>query len=541
MAVGIGIPVDIPSDKGVHIKSAGAKGEKYVYIYTGYFRNSDGNPRNKSVSLGKYDEVSGKMMPNGNYFERYKINRTLSGSRRWDYGYSYLILKVCRDTELLECLIKAFGRSAAADIIVMAAYIIREGNAMDGLDDWQGRNFFPGHSRLLNSAATSRCFASYTYPQRTEFFRHWVIAAMTGDTVCYDVTSVSSYAKKMTSVERGYNRDGDDLAQFNLGMFCDEGSKTPLYCDRYNGSLTDRTNLANVLANAGDVGIRRVRMILDGGFWIEECVKNLSRMCVAFTVGLPASQEISRKTIADYGFGIDSYANELSGRNIFCVQIETVLYDISGKIMLYYDESNHSALCKELSEYIDRLKAELRDLKRYPKSKLSRYEKYFSVTKHSDDPGFDFSVKTEAIDRIRADKGFFLLFTTDMNASPSDILDFYRAKDADEKIFSQIKVDMAGSRIRTHNEATTDGKTFVTFVACAIRSYLLGNLKQYMADSSTSLKKALNQLCNIEMASGADGFRFVRALTKKQKQILSAFNADKDILSSVEYLSTLNL
>jgi hypothetical protein len=35
------------------------------------------------------------------------------------------------------------------DIIVMAAYIIREGNAMDGIEDWQQRNYFPGFTRLL--------------------------------------------------------------------------------------------------------------------------------------------------------------------------------------------------------------------------------------------------------------------------------------------------------------------------------------------------------------------------------------------------------
>jgi len=63
-----------------------------------------------------------------------------------------------------------------------------------------------------------------------------------------------------------------------------------------------------------------------------------------------------------------------------------------------------------------------------------------------------------------------------MKSTASDILDYYRAKDVDEKLFAQIKVDMDGSRIRTHSEETTDGKTFVTFIACVIRSYLLNKL-----------------------------------------------------------------
>ena len=55
--------VDIPDDDGVHIKIAGAKGEKYVYKHVKYFRNTEGKPRNKSKAIGKFDSGSGKMFP----------------------------------------------------------------------------------------------------------------------------------------------------------------------------------------------------------------------------------------------------------------------------------------------------------------------------------------------------------------------------------------------------------------------------------------------------------------------------------------------
>ena len=44
--------VNIPDDKGIHTKSAGAKGDKYVYKYVQYYRNKDGNPRNKAKLSG---------------------------------------------------------------------------------------------------------------------------------------------------------------------------------------------------------------------------------------------------------------------------------------------------------------------------------------------------------------------------------------------------------------------------------------------------------------------------------------------------------
>jgi transposase len=60
----------------------------------------------------------------------------------------------------------------------------------------------------------------------------------------------------------------------------------------------------------------------------------------------------------------------------------------------------------------------------------------------------------------------------------NDVLYYYRAKDADEKLFNQIKVEMEGNRIRTHNEEATGGKIFVIFLALIIRTYMRNKLKK---------------------------------------------------------------
>jgi transposase len=529
-----GILIDIPDDEGVHVKSAGVKGEKYVYKYVKYFRNAEGKSRNRAKSIGKFDADSGKMMPNNNYYDMYNVDPSVPDIEVWDYGYSYVVLKACRDTGLLDCLSGAFGEQRAMDIVLMASYIIREGNAMDGIDDWQQRNYFPNCSRLLTSNSTSKIFAALTTGEANNFFTDWVKATAGGGVVCYDVTSISSYARQMPSVERGYNRDGEDLAQFNLGMFCDETSKMPLYYNRYNGSLTDKVNLSCALANAEAVGIKRVKMVLDGGFMDKGCLADLHGLCDAFIVGLPAYLKESQNILASHGGGIDTYANELSVPHTFCIAVDTEIHGVPGKVLLCFDALNHVCLCNELSELINRLKAELATLKRYPMNKIKRYEPYFTITKHEIGGGFDYEVDVNKVDKLRKSKGYFLIFTTDMESNPEDTLYHYRAKDAVEKLFDQIKCDMDGNRIRTHNEQTTDGKVFVTFVACAIRSYLLSKLGQYLTDNSTSLKKAFSQLSNITIISGASGFRFIKALTKKQKQILKHLDADKSIVASLK-------
>ena len=202
--------------------------------------------------------------------------------------------------------------------------------------------------------------------------------------------------------------------------------------------------------------------------------------------------------------------------------------------MLYFDPQSHSQLCRELSERIQLLTAELAALKRYPKGKLKRYSPYFTIVKHDGDSGFDFQVNNESVDQARQNKGYFLLFSTDMTSKPEDVLYYYRAKDADEKLFDQIKVDMQGGRIRTHNERTTDGKIFVTFVALAIRTYMLGTLSKYLSTNSTSLKKVINKMANIIVVTTDGVCRFTKALTKIQKDILTPFKAVEDILLSLD-------
>lgn len=525
--------VPVPDDKGVHIKSAGAKGEKYVYKYVKFFRNSEGYPRNKARSIGKLSTEPGMMIPNSNYFEIYKVAASLPDVAVWDYGYTWLFQKVCNDTGLADILHAVFG-PRSAELAAMAAFIIREGNIMDHMAEWQERNYLSDIDHPVTSPEASRFFSSITQEERIAFFRLWVKRHYGGKSVCYDVTSVSSYATNLPEVERGYNRDHEDLAQFNLGMFCDEDTRMPLYYDRYNGSLTDRSNLSCVLVNAEDIGIKHVHMFMDGGFWSEECIQSLARECDAFTLGMPVYLTDAEQAIRQCRNQIERYANELPDYHIYCMGIDSTLYGVSGRIMVYYDPWNHANLCSELSESIARMEAELKKCRRYPKSKLKYFSRYFRLTKHEDDNGFDYEADTEKIENQQKNKGFFLLFTNDMEASASSLLYYYKAKDADEKLFSQIKVDMDGRRIRTHNEQTTDGKTFVIFIACIIRSYMFGKLRQYLHDNSTSMNKVYSQLSNIIMIESEGKQRFAKALTKKQREILQQFGAHEAILKSLE-------
>jgi len=56
--------------------------------------------------------------------------------------------------------------------------------------------------------------------------------------------------------------------------------------------------------------------------------------------------------------------------------------------------------------------------KRYPLSKLNRFSTYFVISKHENDSGFDYAVDTDKVEKLRNNKGFFLIFTSDIDAAP---------------------------------------------------------------------------------------------------------------------------
>jgi hypothetical protein len=527
------ILMDIPKDAGVHVKSAGDKGEKYVYKYTRYYRNQDGKPLNQSKMIGKVDIESGKMIPNDNYYAMYDVMPDISDLGVWGYGYVYLVQKCCKDMGLLGCLETIFG-GQADEIVAVAAFMISEGNAVDGIDDWQEKNLIQGLRKKLTFQSCVKLFESISPQKRHSFFKQWVSAALKDETVCYEVTSVSSHSKTITNVERGYNRDDEDSPRLDIAMFRRENGKLPLCYKRYNGSPTDETNLSYVTADAESVGIKKVKLMLDDGVMSQELFVGLNGSRTAFTTRVSANLDVSKEMIKSNINGIDGCANKLGEKEIFCAEQPTSIHGVSGRLMLYFDPQSHAQLCGELSDRIARLEAELSSLKRCPISELSRFAKCFAIAKRDDGGGFDFVVDADAVDRLKRNKGFFLLFTTDATAKPQDLLHYYRAEDSDEKLFEQIELDMRGSRARSHDERAFEGKIFVAFIALAVRAYMLGKLENYLDANSTSLKKSLAKLANIIVVRSNGKCRLAKALTKQQKEILASFDAVVDVAASLD-------
>lgn len=100
-------------------------------------------------------------------------------------------------------------------IMTCACYLVSEGGALCHADKWKESNKVPFTGSLI-SQRISELLQRITSTLQQEFFRIWISCNQQDAYYAMDITSLSSYSEFIEFMRRGYNRDGDDLAQINL-------------------------------------------------------------------------------------------------------------------------------------------------------------------------------------------------------------------------------------------------------------------------------------------------------------------------------------
>jgi hypothetical protein len=219
--------VPLPAS-GVSIAVRGK--HSYVYHIGKGYRNAKGQPTNDKTGIGKLD-ASGKLIPNDNYFAIYEDKpppvRALEIDGIVNFGDFFLMDWIAKETGLARVLRNVYGEMGD-EILMLAIYMALTGQALYRCEGWQ-RETLTGRDGKLSSQRCSRVLKALDERRRMDFFRAWANARQQREYLAYDVTSVSSYSRGNDMVEHGYNRDGDGLAQVNLGMYYGEESGLPIF------------------------------------------------------------------------------------------------------------------------------------------------------------------------------------------------------------------------------------------------------------------------------------------------------------------------
>ena len=516
-----------------HVVFQKKDGNKYAYYTTKSFRNSKGRPDNKRVCIGKCDDKTGKLIPNGKYYELFGLTAPMNLPNVVRRCGSYAVCRnLAEQLGLLQILKEVFP-VYYEEILTGAHYMLTSGSVMYYLNDWLDGtvSFTPD---VLDDVAIGRMFKTINDEKRNEFFRAWMSKKGRKEFIAYDVTSISSYSRSLENVEYGYNRDKEKLPQINYGMYLGEESRIPFYYRVYPGSINDKTHCESMIEGTDWLDFKNAYFVMDKGFFTEENLKFITEKGHRFMITMPPSLKAYKKLIDENKADIiNNVEYKVRDRLVYCKKVEKNLYGFRMNVHIFYNQDKAADNSRTLYEKLEEMENDISKMTVVPSANSSYFD-YFSFTQKD---GYVVAEKKndeikKALDRC----GFFAICETAFNKTSEEILDIYSDRDSIEKCFDDLKNEIDFDRIRCSTEETAEGKMFVAFISLILLSQLRKALKDYARKNKYTIKKMILELDKIKIAydsSKPEQYRLLNPVTKKQREILEQLNMSKDIFKSL--------
>ena len=504
--------VDIPDGSRYEIKKT--QGNHYCY-YRVESHRVNGKLRHKCFSIGKItidEDGKKKLIPNDNYFKHMKLDLPSGSDLKLSYpgrkplnkknkyselkdgstlafGYMIAIYHVAKELGLQEIIERQYG-DQARNIITAGGYFAKaDSMGLSGIEYFFEKNMCFTDS-ILTSQKLSKLYQFITQHDLDDFYKAWIKKNKLDDkSVCYDVTSISSYSEKLIYVSYGYNRDKEKLPQINLGLFCtldEKGTGLPLYPSVYNGCINDFTNFPYVVAQGRRLGLKNIELVTDGGFAVDSAMKSAVENNFDFTMGAPSEFGIS------VGEDIEEWilSNDHSKDKVILIELDDGAssdglissqknYEFFGKkcrLIMYRSNASAMAQTDSFTRMINKAEDDLTNAKTLTDPLKKKWEKYFNF-QVNEDQSFSFSRNEDYIREQFQLLGTFAILTTNLKDSHETILRRYREKDVVEKAFDILKNDILSERLNISNNQSLKGKIMLAFLGLIFRKHILRNCK----------------------------------------------------------------
>ena len=509
-------------------------GTTYVYeVLERHWDKDKQQARNKQICIGKLDPKTGDFIPSRRFSEQGLAAGDASVTAVTTvWGPALLLRQVDREIGLSAVLRKA-SPELWRDILAMAWYIVITGQALSNADLWLQQHESPTE-KLLSSQRISELLAKIDEEVRQTFFRLWGGALAKGDRLCYDITSVSSYAEQNEYVRWGYNRDKESLPQINLAMVYGQQSQLPVTYRELSGSISDVRTLSNLLHQFDKLNYPKLHLVLDRGFYSKANVDHLCRSGQHFTLAVPTHINWVRLLIDQYREIVDS-PDGLHRTDAESVYAHTILYPWGESrrrcyAHLYYDAQRVADDRTRFDNQILDWEEELLKEQLVPEHEEA-YARFFTV-KTTPKRGRRVTRNSKAILAARKQYVGFTVILTSKHKNPLESLRIYREKDVVEKCFDDLKNTLDMKRLRVHRPAQMKGRLFIQFIALILLAQIRKTMRSRGLTPKYTARRLLMELESLTKIHYAGRYkdRFSE-LTKAQGEILTAFGVDTTTLS----------
>ena len=511
------------------------KGTTYVFVDKPYWNKQKKQTRHKREYIGKLGSA-GEFIPNKNYLAQRNTEGTeteIAATRRY-FGATHLLDTIGKKTGVENDLKASFGDDYKK-ILSLAYFLVLEGeSSMYRFPKFALTHEHP-YSEVISSQRISDIFAGITENPKVEFFKRRAKQCLENEYLAYDTTSISSYSELMGQVKYGHNRDLENLPQINLAIVFGEESMLPVYYRKLTGNIADVSTVKKLLLDMNFLGLEKVSLVLDRGFYSQDNINALYRNKNKFIVSARNNIKLIKESIEASRATIKDFVN-------FCPELDVYSVSKAAKWEYRYkdrkgvDALNHKQLYihtyyngiraeKEIAAFSKKLKlAEAAFLNgTCNESQKMLCEKYFNITEGKGKISIEYN--QAAINEHVRNYGYFVLLSNHIKDSRS-ALSIYRNKDLVEKTFFNIKNRLDMNRTKVSSHEALEGKLFVQFVALIYIAYIHQIMLKSGLYKNYSIQSLLDEFDIVEVFKYIGKKPHFSETTKKQRELFACFGID---------------
>jgi len=206
------------------------RGRIYAYEAENFWDPEKKQSRQKRRYLGVWDEATGQIIPK-------TAERDVKTAK--SFGSAYLLNSISDEVQLRKKLAESFGKDGDLILTIAMSKLLHQ-TSLKNMHHVLEDSFLP-EIYSLKESFSSQWLSEFLVrlsskdAAMTSFYNS--IIAGEDETLIFDITSFSSASKNIDWLEWGYNRDGLDLPQVNLGLVLSLHRHLPLYFKLFPGSI----------------------------------------------------------------------------------------------------------------------------------------------------------------------------------------------------------------------------------------------------------------------------------------------------------------
>ncbi len=574
----------------------GSKNYKYVFTYKNHWdKDSKYATRGKgdTTCIGRFipDKTNpkiGEVLFNEDFIEKYPELRKLrtfrhkggklefkprdeddrcylprGGITRLHAGATWSLNQIVGSTPIAGALRDAFPQhNMALKLLSLAYYIVVcSDGCLSNYEEFAECTWLP-FQRPLSSATIRRILQNIRPDNVKNFFKHLnarqLSANKSGEKRRYwalDSTSITSYAKDISSVDYGHNKDLIEAPQTNVLFIVDQETSVPLYCRNFDGNVPDVLTLRNTIAELAmlQIDLENVVLVMDRGYGSRKNYDDLLRNKIHFiNCARIGKNSFVAQLIEENYNELINWNNNISYLNQTAVTVKikwnyddfpvqnkrsqkTAEETIYAHIYFSRDIHNEATqdLQKRLCSLVERYNADAQALTDEQKTTVQAF---------TDQVDKKVVINMAKVDTYLRYAGVRVLIS-DVVSNSQECARAYEERNQVEYAFNTMKSRLCCNRTLVHSTSNWDSKLFLQFLATSIASMVRVRVSRYNETAKSTKKyrvhydsdhKLLGKLNNVYVTKFSGGW-FFDEIAGKKKDLFAVLNVPTPSAEKVSY------